>query len=56
MLKIEGPVFCIVTLSIKHGPKPVRKGKDPIEDATPKLDYEELEKEMIIPPLKRMEA
>lgn len=56
MLKIEGPVFCIVTLSIKHGPKPVRKGKDPIEDATPKLDYEELEKEMIIPPLKRMEG
>lgn len=50
-LSQNGPVFCNLHLSISHWTTPVRKGKDPIEDLSPKLPRDEFYKEMIIPPI-----
>lgn len=50
-LSMNGPVFCCIHLSIKHWTNPCRKGKDPIEDMTPKLPRDEFYNEMIVPPI-----
>ena len=48
VMSMEGPVFCIVYLPMKHWTVPRKVGKDPIEDMTPKLSREEFNEQMLV--------
>ena len=54
MLNREGPVFLQVDIDPDEGIQPQAKYGQPIEDADPQLPWEELKRNMIIPPLERV--
>ena len=53
MLNREGPVFLQADIDPDEGITPQAKYGQPIEDADPQLPWEELKRNMIIPPLER---